>query len=136
MRIPISARRGDQACIEPRCKVLRTQGGAQGGNPQGFDRRVQQAAAVEEEKREPKEREIREENKTQSKHKTKKQKKHNKNTTKTKQRPEFRVPPIQHLRSLYSCPLASLTYTTPHTRIIHYLSPRGHTVRQARGAYT
>jgi len=34
--------------------------------------------------------------------------------TKTDRRPEFRVPPIQHLRSLYSCPPASLTYTTPH----------------------
>jgi len=40
--------------------------------------------------------------------------------TKTDRGPEFRVPPIQHLRSLYSCPLASLTYTTPHT-LIQYL---------------
>src|SRR3569833_2209545 len=36
--------------------------------------------------------------------------------TKADRRPEFRVPPIRHLRSLYSCPLTSLTYTTPHSR--------------------
>ena len=34
---------------------------------------------------------------------------------KTDRRVEFRVPSIQHLRSLYSSSLASLTYNTPHT---------------------
>src|SRR3569833_942850 len=34
--------------------------------------------------------------------------------TKTDRGAEFRVPSIYHLRSLYSCPLASLTYSTPH----------------------
>jgi len=37
--------------------------------------------------------------------------------TKMDRGPEFIVLPIQHLRSLYSCPLASLAYTAPHSLI-------------------
>src|SRR3569833_888903 len=75
------------------------------------------ASAVEKRKKRPKRERKKEE--TKKKHRNENRAKEHISrfelAVKTDRRVEFRVPSIQHLRSLYSSSLASLTYNTPHT---------------------